>query len=65
MDIPDYLKQPIADIDQKIAEAKQLLADPALVSLAQEEIKQLEAQKLALLDPSNLQPTTYNLQPIC
>jgi len=63
MDIPDYLKQPIADIDQKIAEAKQLLADPALVSLAQEEIKQLEAQKLALLDPSNLQPTTYNLQP--
>lgn len=49
MDIPDYLKPQLEEIDRKIAEAKLLLSDPALSQMAQEEIKKLEAQKMALM----------------
>lgn len=44
----DYLKNQIDQIDQKIAETKQLLEDPSLVDLANEELKQLEEQRAAL-----------------
>jgi peptide chain release factor 1 len=56
MGIPDYLKQPIRNLDQKIAETKKLLADPAMSALAQEEIRRLEEEKKVLL--TSAQSTT-------
>src|SRR3989344_3524010 len=45
----DYLKQQIAELEDKIKDAQNLLAsDPSMAELAQEEIKQLEEQKSAL-----------------
>ncbi len=41
----DYLEQQIAEIDQKIEEAKLLLSDPQMAELAQMEINKLEKQK--------------------
>lgn len=44
----DYRLTQIAELEEKIAETKQLLADPALFDLASEEIAQLEMQKTAI-----------------
>ena len=44
----DYLKQQLAEIDQKITEATQLLDDPQLADLARLEIAELEKQKAEL-----------------
>jgi len=57
VEIPDYLKQPIAEIDKQIAEAKLSLADPELTQLAQEEIQNLEKQKELFLDSINSNKT--------
>jgi len=48
---PDYIKSEINRLDNEIQKAKESLADPQLKTLAQEEIKTLEAQKKALLTP--------------
>lgn len=50
--IPDYLKPEIARLDREIAAAKETLSDPQLKDLAREEIKRLEDQKQALLQPA-------------
>jgi peptide chain release factor 1 len=50
MDIPNYLKTQIDEIDNKISEAQKLLNDPCLADLAKEEISNLENQKSALLN---------------
>src|SRR3989344_1158157 len=44
----DYLRQQLQNIDNRIAEAKKLLADLDMAELAQEEIKRLEEEKAAL-----------------
>lgn len=50
----DYLKRQIAEIDQKIQEAQQLLsADPSMENLVQEEIKRLEEEKARLESYAN------------
>lgn len=54
----DYLKTQIADLDQKIAEAEKLLADPAMAALAQEEIVKLKEQKSVLEKSVNSQLPT-------
>lgn len=46
----DYLKQQIEEIDQKIANAKDLLYDPTLSELARLEIEDLEREKQELLN---------------
>ncbi|MCL4389799.1 MAG: PCRF domain-containing protein [Patescibacteria group bacterium] len=48
----DYLENLIADLDQKIAQAKQLAQDPEMAEMAQEEIKKLEEEKSALVKPA-------------
>ncbi len=50
MEIPDYLKPQIEDLDKRIAEARSLANDPSLSSLAQEEISRLEEEKRLLLE---------------
>jgi len=45
LNMNDYLKNQIAQIDNKIAEAKKLSEDPSMAELAQEELAQLEKQK--------------------
>lgn len=45
----DYRKSLIDSLDKKIEEAKNLLEDPSLKELAEEEIKQLENQKKQIL----------------
>ena len=63
MDIPNYLKPQIKQIDTKIAEAKKLLADPDMAVLAKEEIKNLKKQKQALLSiPKKSQITNHKSQ---
>lgn len=57
----DYLEQQIAEIDQKIEEAKNLLADPQLKDLAAMEIEELEKQKKELLS-SALTPQSSDIQ---
>ena len=42
----DYIQQQLAQLDNRIKELKELLADPELKELATDEIKELEAQKL-------------------
>ncbi|OGD63608.1 hypothetical protein A2160_01960 [Candidatus Beckwithbacteria bacterium RBG_13_42_9] len=54
MDIPDYLKPQIDQLDQQITQAKSLLSDPSLAPMAQEEIKALEKQKESLMQ--SIQP---------
>lgn len=49
----DYRQIQLQELDKKIEEVKSLLVDPALSSLAQEEIDVLEAQKKALEDSIN------------
>lgn len=49
MDIPDYLKLQIEELDKKIAESTQLANDPAMAEMAGEEIKKLEEEKNILL----------------
>ena len=56
--IPPYLKPEIDRLDAKIAKARQLLSDPQLKTLAEEEIKTLESQKQDLLTPVNNEPET-------
>lgn len=51
MDIPDYLKPQIEELDRRIAEAEKLKADPSMVELANEEIKKLEEEKSFLIVP--------------
>lgn len=46
--VTDQLKSQIEEIDAKIADAKDLLADPELAQLAQEDIQSLTNQKQAL-----------------
>ena len=41
----DYIQKQKAEIDKKIAEVEQRLADPSMASLAREEIKKLEQEK--------------------
>ena len=43
-----YLNKQIEELDKKIEETKRLLEDPAMVELAKDEIKELEAQKKIL-----------------
>lgn len=50
----DYREIQIAEIDQKIEETRTLLDDPELSAMAEEEIKQLEEQKAAIL--ATMQP---------
>lgn len=55
MDIPDYLKSTIDDLDKKIAEAKELgAADPSFASLAEEEIKKMEEEKTMLINSQSV-----------
>ena len=54
--IPAYLKPEIDRLDAKIAKAKELLSDPQLKILAEEEIKTLEKQKMDLLTPVTNEP---------
>lgn len=58
MEIPDYLKPQIAEIDRKIAEAEKLTADPVMEALAREEIKKLEEEKSYLLTPTKRESET-------
>ena len=46
----DYRLTLVQELEQRIEETKQLLADPDLVEMAQKEIKDLEEQKQQLLD---------------
>lgn len=48
--LEDYLKPQLKDIEQRINQAKQLLNDPDLESLARADIEELEKQKSELLD---------------
>lgn len=49
----DYLTQQIKLIDDKILEAQKMLQDPDLAALAQEEIKNLEQEKAALIESAS------------
>ncbi|MBL7150736.1 PCRF domain-containing protein, partial [Candidatus Microgenomates bacterium] len=62
MDTPSYLKPQISKIDEKIADAEKLLADPSMSSLAHQEISELKKQKTTLLSSFN-QPSTVSRQP--
>src|SRR3989344_5718383 len=44
----NYIKIQLDQIDQRIADIKHLLEDPEMADLANEEIKELEAQKVEL-----------------
>lgn len=46
----DYLKSQIAEIDRKITDAKSMLLDPYLASLAQADIQDLQKQKEELIN---------------
>lgn len=48
-----YLEQQINQIQLRIEEVKQLLSDPELSTLAQEELKELEEQKQELIDSAS------------
>jgi len=50
MEIPDYIKPQINEIDAKIAEAQSMLSDGEMADMAREEIKNLETQKQAIID---------------
>lgn len=50
MDIPDYLKPQITELDKKIEEVKSLASDPSMSEMAAEEIKKLEEEKLILIN---------------
>ncbi len=50
MDIPEYLKSQIDELDRKIAETTPLLSDPSMAELAKQELSKLEAERQLLLD---------------
>ncbi len=55
----DYLKNQIANLESKIAEAKQLASvDPSMAELVQDEIKDLEEQKSSLEKSLNQNPAS-------
>src|SRR5256885_561164 len=56
MELPDYLKSQIDDLDHKIEEAKQLASDPSMAEMASAEIKRLEEEKQMLISSSSLSP---------
>lgn len=60
MDIPDYLKPQVDEIDRKIVEAQKLLTEPGMEQLAQDEIKRLEEEKSFLVTPQSNAETTTN-----
>ena len=62
MDIPNYLKIQISEIDKKIADAEKLLADPSMSSLVRQEIDKLKKEKTALLEYSKKQSPANNQQ---
>lgn len=49
----EYLQRQIEELDRKISEAKKLLDDPALISLAKEEIEKLQKEREYLLSSGN------------
>ncbi len=57
----DYLKTQLTDLDQKIAQAKELLSEPEMADLAETEIALLEQQKQELID-SSVTPMTSNTE---
>src|SRR3989344_3386176 len=44
----DYIQQQLVELDKRISELKELLNDPEMADLANEEIKELEEQKVEL-----------------
>lgn len=50
MDIPDYIKPQIDELDQKISDAKELASDPEMTDIANEEIAELEKQRENILN---------------
>lgn len=56
----NYLDAQLAEIDQKIGEAKQLLQDPEMAEMAAEEIKDLERHKQDLQAAIDAMNTTYS-----
>lgn len=50
MDIPDYIKPQIDDLDQKITDAKLMLTDPEMTDMAAQEIESLQIQKQQIID---------------
>lgn len=54
----DYLKQQISELDQRIEELKELLADPEMAELVSAEIADLEKQKQELTDSANQSMST-------
>lgn len=61
MDIPDYLKPQIEELDNKIAEAKTLALDPGMADMAAEEIKKLEEEKNLLISSQSNSTNLTNL----
>src|SRR3989344_457925 len=61
MDIPDYLKPQIAELDKKIEEVKSLASDPSMSEMAGEEIKKLEEEKLILINSQSNLSNSSNL----
>ena len=58
-DIPDYLKDTIEQLDNKIEKTRSLLDDPELRATAEEEIKKLEAEKQLIVGSTvNSEPNT-------
>ncbi len=60
MDIPGYLKSQVDLIDQRIAEAKVLAADPTIAEMAGEEITKLEAEKKLLIESQTTRPSSLS-----
>jgi peptide chain release factor 1 len=54
----EYLRKELKKIDKKISEAKKLMEDPSMASLASEELRKLEKQKEALQTPQNSKDTS-------
>lgn len=52
----NYLEKQIRQLEEKILEAKKLMSDPSMATLAQEEITKLEAEKSALENSVNPEP---------
>ena len=52
----DYRLTQIKELDNKIAETQKLLADPDMADMAQEEINQLEQEKLAIEETMKPEP---------
>ncbi|HXS15345.1 MAG TPA: PCRF domain-containing protein [Candidatus Saccharimonadales bacterium] len=57
----DYRYTQIAELDRKIAETRQLLADSDMAQMAEEEIKRLEEEKLAIEETMKPEPVEDTL----